>query len=785
MAGMRMSMRKIREVLRLTHELGLSVRQVREATGVGKTAVCEYVNRARVVGIRWPVPTEIGDAELERRLFAPAGFRLRRATDPDWTKMHEELKRRGVTLMILWEEHRAEHVDGYGYSRFCELYGEWRRRLSPTMRQTHVAGDKLFVDWAGDTVPVIDPMTGEVHRAHLFVAALGASSYTYAEARWSETLPDWIGAHVNALVFIGGVPKAAVPDNLKAGITKPSRYEPGINRTYQDLADHYGFVVLPARIGSPRDKAKVEAAFGIVSRFVLGRLRNRRFFSLVELNEAVRDCVAKINAKVMKQLAQSRNDLWSLDRPALKEFPSERYQYAEWKRCTVAPDYHVEVDDHYYSVPFVLLRETVDARLPTARSRSSTRASGLRATCARARQAHDDTRAHAVEPSALRRMVAGTHVARGREDRSATVALFAAIMKAKPHPEQGFRSCLGIMSLVRTYGAERVEAASRRGNDIGATTYGSIKSILQERARSRLRQTGHARRVPDPARQYPWAWLLPLSAPGRSRAPGGPQAAAREESAKRKRGTTYASTSHTRPADRPRSRRHGQSVGGAATAARHCFAHVRGAARPPRRSRGRRARKQAARHPAQVRQPQAERAIEDLNTKAARGLDKALFAKLATGDWIGRRQDFLITGKTGTGKSWLACALGNKACRDDRSVLYHRVPRLLDALALARGDGRYARLLKSLARVELLILDDWGLAPLTSQQGRDLLEIVDDRHGRGSTIVTSQLPVDHWHEVIVDPTIADAVLDRLVHTAHRLALDGETLRKPAANPSWT
>src|SRR5215470_1795503 len=171
--------------------------------------------------------------------------------------------------------------------------------------------------------------------------------------------------------------------------------------------------------------------------------------------------------------------------------------------------------------------------------------------------------------------------------------------------------------------------------------------------------------------------------------------------------------------------------------------------------------------------------VEDLDSQAARSLDKALFAKLASGEWIVRRQDLLITGKTGTGKSWLACALGHKACRDDRSVLYYRVPRLLDALALARGDGRYARLLKSLARVELVILDDWGLAPLTSQQGRDLLEIVDDRHGRGSTIVTSQLPVDHWHEVIVDPTIADAVLDRIVHTAHRLMLDGETLRKPA------
>jgi transposase len=208
-----MSMRKIREVLRLTYELGLSVREVCEATGVGKTAVSEYVNRARVIGITWPIPPLIDDAGLEKRLFTPAGFHAGSTKPlPDWTKVHEELKRRSVTLMILWEEHRAEHVDGHGYSRFCELYGEWRKRLSPTMRQTYVAGDKLFVDWAGGTVPIIDSVTGEVHEAHLFVGVLGASSYTYAEARWSEKLPDWIGAHVNAFDFLGGVPKASVPD---------------------------------------------------------------------------------------------------------------------------------------------------------------------------------------------------------------------------------------------------------------------------------------------------------------------------------------------------------------------------------------------------------------------------------------------------------------------------------------------------------------------------------------------------------------------------------------------
>lgn len=476
-------MRKIREVLRLTHEVKLSVRQVCVATGVGKTAVNEYVSRARVLGITWPIPAEIDDTELERRLFVAPGQRDGHArVVPDWRKVHTELKRRGVTLTILWEEHRAECANGHGYSQFCELYSRWRKRQSPIMRQTHVAGDKLFVDWAGDTVDIIDPMTGEVHAAHLFVAVLGASSYTFAQARWTETLPDWVGAHVAALDFLGGVPKAAVPDNLKTGITKPSRYEPGINRTYQDLADHYGFVVLPARVRRPRDKAKVEAAVGIVSRYVLGRLRNQRFFSLEELNEAVRGCVRTVNAKVMKRLGQSRNDLFvSLDKPVLKGLPRERYQYAEWKRCTVAPDYHVEVDDHYYSAPYRLLRETVDARFTTTTVELFHKGQRV-AAHVRSWVAHKHSTTPEHMPSSHRRYAEWTPARMLREAARigpATVALCEAIMKAKPHPEQGFRSCLGILRLEKSYGAARVEAAARRGNDIGATTYGSIRSILE------------------------------------------------------------------------------------------------------------------------------------------------------------------------------------------------------------------------------------------------------------------------------------------------------------------
>jgi transposase len=483
MPGTKISMRKVREVLRLKHALGMSERLIAEAVGVGKTAVGEYLRRARVLGLAWPLPDGMDDAELERRLFTPAGFHDGPTKPlPDCAKLHEELKRRGVTLMLLWEEYRAEHADGYGYSRFCDLYGDWRKRITPTMRQTHVAGEKLFVDWAGDGIAVFDPITGAAHNTRIFVAALGASNYTYAEARWTETLPDWIGAHVNALSAIGGVPKAAVCDNLKAGITKPSRYEPGINRTYQDLADHYGFVVLPTRVRKPRDKAKVEVAVLIVERFVLAKLRNRCFFSLDELNVEVRECVAKINAKVMKKFAKSRLELLeTIDRPALKELPSEPYRYAEWKRCGVAPDYHVEVDDHYYSVPFRLLRETVEARLTDTTVEVFHK--GLRVAShprSSVRNRHTTIPEHM--PSSHRRYAEWTPQRMMREAAKigpATIALVEAIMKAKPHPEQGFRSCLGIMRLVKTYGTARVEAASQRGNDIGATTYGSIASILK------------------------------------------------------------------------------------------------------------------------------------------------------------------------------------------------------------------------------------------------------------------------------------------------------------------
>jgi transposase len=483
MSAERAPMRKIREALRLKHALGLSERQIAVSVGVSRSTVAEYLRRAGVVSITWPVPKEMDDAELERRLFTPPSFEAKPArAQPDWNHVHKELKRRGVTLLLLWEEYRAEHVDGYGYSRFCDLYRDWLKTVSATMRQTHASGEKLFVDWAGDTVPVFDTATGEERRAHIFVAVLGASNYTYAEARWSEALPEWIGAHVNAFTVIGGVPGAVVCDNLKAGVTATCRYEPGINRTYQDLATHYDTAILPTRPRKPRDKAKVEVGVLIIERYVLARLRNRRFFSLFELNAAIHEIVADLNARIMRKLGVSRLELLeTVERLALKGLPSEPYQYAEWKKCRVAPDYHVEVERHYYSVPSRLIREQVEARITDTTIEIFHRGSRV-ASHARSNVRHRHTTIREHMPSSHRRYAEWTPARMMREARKigpATIALVQAIMKAKPHPEQGFRACRGILRLAQSYGSARVEAACRRGNDIGATTYGSIASILK------------------------------------------------------------------------------------------------------------------------------------------------------------------------------------------------------------------------------------------------------------------------------------------------------------------
>jgi transposase len=494
----RLPMRKVREVLRLKHACGASERLIAQSLGIGRTTVGEYLRRAAVIGITWPV--ELDDSELERLLFTPPGFYEEPTRpQPDWSRIHGELRRRGVTLMLLWEEYRAEHPDGYGYSRFCDLYGEWRKGVTATMRQTHVAGEKLFVDFAGDTVPVIDGLTGEIRAAHVFVAVLGASNYTFAEARWSEGLADWIGVHVDALAFLGGVPKLIVCDNLKAGVTAACRYEPGINRTYQDMAAHYGTSILPARVRRPRDKAKVENGVLIVERFILARLRNRQFFSLEELNQAIRELLDELNGRLMRKLGASRRAFFeTLDLPALKALPDEPYQYAEWKKCRVAPDYHVDLHGHLYSVPHSLIREVLEARMTGTTVELFHRGKRV-ASHARSALRNRHTTISEHMPSSHRRYAEWTPARIAREAEQigpATAGLCTAIMRAKPHPEQGFRACLGILRLAKSYGDERLEAACRRGLDIGATTYGSIASILKSGLDRAYREEGAAEPSP-------------------------------------------------------------------------------------------------------------------------------------------------------------------------------------------------------------------------------------------------------------------------------------------------
>jgi transposase len=485
-------MRNVREVLRLAAG-SMSNRLIGASLSVSKTTVRNCLLRAEAAGLAWPLPDELTDAMLEARLYPPpAATRKGERPQPEWAQVHRELKRPGVTLQLVWQEYRAQHPDGYGYSRFCELYTRWKGRLSPTMRQTHVAGEKLFVDYAGTTIDIFDAATGEVHACQLFVAALGASSFTYAEATRTQTLVDWIGSHTRAFQFFGGVPGAVVSDNLKSGITKACFYEPAVNRTYAEMAAHYETAVLPARPRKPRDKAKVEAAVLVATRWIIAKLRNRTFFTLTELNEAIRACVDELNNRNSRHLGASRRELFDrLERGALKPLPAEPFEYAEWKQCRVGLDYHVEVLKHYYSVPSTLLKEKLWARI-TARTvelfhNGKRVASHVRSSSNRQ---HTTVREHM--PSSHRRYADWTPESlkrRAAEIGRSTATLVEIILRERTHPEQGFRSCVGIISLAKSYGPDRLEAASVRALEIGARSYTSVKSILETRRDRRRPET--------------------------------------------------------------------------------------------------------------------------------------------------------------------------------------------------------------------------------------------------------------------------------------------------------
>jgi transposase len=476
-------MRKIRDILRLALGEGLSRRTTAAATGLPYTTVSDHLARAARAGLGWPLPDDLDDAQLEARLFAraeppPSASRPL----PDWPTVHRELRRKGVTLQLLHMEYKERQPSGYQYTQFCRHYRTFARHLDVVMRQEHRAGEKLFVDFAGQTIPIVDPATGEIRQAQLFVAVLGASSYTYAEALPSQELPHWIAAHVHAFSFFGGSSRLIVPDNLRSGVTRAHRYEPDINPTYAEMAAHYGAAVIPARPYKPRDKAKAEQGVLLAERWILAALRHRTFFSIAEANEAIAERLAWLNARPFRKLPGSRASLFAeLDRPALRPLPPVPYEFAVWKTATVNIDYHVEVDRHWYSVPYQLVGEGCDIRVTAAiievlhkgRRVASHRRSGeqrrFTTDAAHMPEAH---RRHAEwSPSRIVRWAEQTG--------PATAALVAGIMASRPHPEQGFRSCLGIMRLGRRYGDERTEAAAARALAIRALSYRSVESILK------------------------------------------------------------------------------------------------------------------------------------------------------------------------------------------------------------------------------------------------------------------------------------------------------------------
>jgi transposase len=480
-------MRKIREVLRLRLGQGLPQRAVGQSLGLSQGAVNNYVARARRAGLGWPLPEGLDDAHLEALLFPPPpNVAPEQRPMPDWAVVHRELRRANMTLALLWEEYRdgPGGQDGIGYSWFCDLYREWVGRLKPTLRQVHTAGERVFVDFAGHSMEVVDGVTGEIRRAEVFVAVMGASSYIYAEATWTQSLPDWIAVHVNMLAFIGGVPRQIVCDNLRAGITRACFYEPLVNRTYGDMARHYGTAVIPARPYKPRDKAKVEVGVQVVQRWILARLRNRRFFSLGELNQAIRELVVQLNERPMRGWGTTRRALYEqVDRPALAELPPTPYEYADRKRCRVNLDYHVEIGKHFYSVPFRLIREEVEARI-TAKTIEIFHRGKLVASHLRSLRPHRPTTVADHMPSSHRRYRDWTHERIQREAAAIgddTAALVEVILRTRPHPEQGFRSCIGLLGLAKRYDAERLDAACARALALGTRSYSSVAAILKNR----------------------------------------------------------------------------------------------------------------------------------------------------------------------------------------------------------------------------------------------------------------------------------------------------------------
>jgi transposase len=484
-------MRRIREVLRLRHECRLNQREISASVGISKGSVSDYLARAAAAKLTWAEASALDDAEVERRLFALVGRNEPPARVPiDFEWVHREMRRTGVTLQLLWVEYRdaAAATDrggvAYQYSQFCDLYADFRKKVEVSMRQVHRAGEKAFLDYSGKKPAIVDPKTGEVVDVELFVMVLGASNYTYAEATRTQRTADFVASTVRGLEYFGGVPQILVPDQLRSAVTGPDRYDPEINATYAEMARHYGVAIVPARPRKPRDKSKVEAGVLLAQRWILACLRNRRFFSLDELNAAIAELLERLNARPFQKLEGCRRSAFeTIDRPAMKPLPSTRYEVADWKDATVNIDYHVMYDDRPYSVPHGMVGTKVQVRATVStveilhggrRVVAHRRCWGSKGTATTLPEhrpkSHRDY--GAWPPSRI--------VSWAETIGPSAAALVRHILETYPHPEDGYRKCMALIRTSKTYGAARVDAACRRALAIGSPNRKSVEMILRK-----------------------------------------------------------------------------------------------------------------------------------------------------------------------------------------------------------------------------------------------------------------------------------------------------------------
>ncbi|WP_435276639.1 IS21 family transposase [Psychrobium sp. nBUS_13] len=478
-------MRKLKEILRLKYGCSLSHRQVAKSLSISPSVVSRYANRAAQMGITsWPLSEIWTDAALNRE-FLKTRVKLKASIPvPNWSVIYKELKHKTLTLQLLWEEHSQRNPGNhYSYNHFCRLYKAWLGCQKPSMRQHHKAGEKLFIDYCGPTMNIINSSTGEYRTAQVFVAVMGASNYTFAEATWSQGLEDWVMSHARCFEFLGGMPELLIPDNLRSGVTKACRYEPDLNPTYQQMAAHYNTVIVPARPYRPKDKAKAEVAVQIVERWIMAKLRHEPFFSLRQLNERICELLTDLNQRPMRKQPGSRlSQFIEIDKPALKPLPITPYIYTQVKKVTVHIDYHIEVEKHYYSVPHSLIKQKLEAHISGELVRlyhhgecvaSHPRSSKIGAHTTIeghmpiAHRKHDQWSPHRFEKWA-------------KDIGSSTEELVIKLLQSKRHPEQSYRVCLGLLNLSKKYSPARLEAASRRALHTGIMRLAGIRSILDK-----------------------------------------------------------------------------------------------------------------------------------------------------------------------------------------------------------------------------------------------------------------------------------------------------------------